>query len=184
MLLMPFIVIYLKFCLGTLSADRFRQANRSSKEGYSKTTLAQDLNRESTQSTPSSRRAGFNSLLMKLAVKNPKQAIPIKWYEPSCSEVLIIHKCLQAGAAGSPRDKQPSQAEALPGLDPGGRPSSQPYWGSPCAKRHVDRNVREAKALDFFGLLVVFSATSQTHIDPVAAKCQKSMRRDCQKPPS
>jgi hypothetical protein len=112
----------------------------------------------------------LKSLLMKLAIKTPKQAIPIKWNDLPSSGVSIIHRRLQDGAACSPHDEQRYQAEELTGLDAGGRPSTQPSKGSPYAKRHVDRNVRRAAALDFFGLLIAFSVNSQAHIYPVVTK--------------
>jgi hypothetical protein len=109
---------------------------------------------------------------MKLAIKTPKQTIPIKWNDLPCSAVSIIHRRLQAGAASLPHDEQPYHSEELSGLDPGERPSAQPCRGSPYAKRHVDRNVRRAAAADFFGLLIAFSANSQAHIQPVVTKLQ------------
>src|SRR5580692_10557806 len=115
---------------------------------------------------------------MNLAIKTPKQAIPIKWNDLPCSGVSIIHRRLQAGAACPPHYEHPHQAEKLSVLDPGGCPSAQPRRGSPYAIRHVDRNVRRAAALDFFGLLIAFSANSQAHIHPVVTKWQKSIPRD------
>jgi hypothetical protein len=112
----------------------------------------------------------LKSLLMKLAIKTLKQAIPIKWNDLPCSGVSIIHRRSQAEAGCSPPDEQPYQAEELPGLDAGGHPSTQPSKGSPYAKRHVDRNIRRAADLDFFGLLIAFSANSQAHIHPVVTK--------------
>ena len=115
---------------------------------------------------------------MKLAIKTPKQSIPIKWNDLPCSGVSIIHKRLQAEVASLAHDKQPYHSEQLSGLDPGERPSTQPRGGSPYAKRHVDQNVRRAAALDFFGSLIVFSANSQAHIQPVVTKWQKSVPQD------